>query len=173
MQDIAWYLTLIMIGLLTIIFIKFIFSTVSNESYEEVSRRDYRHRSKLFWLVIIAGIIISSTTLLPWPHSAAANTTNEKLVQVVASQWHWDLSQQQFHTGEAVKFEVTSKDVNHGFGIYDKNMTMLAQVQAMPGYTNTLHYTFTKPGTYSILCLEYCGVAHHNMTTTLTVLPAK
>ncbi len=173
MQHLAWYLTLIFIGLLIVIFVSFIFSSKSGESYEEVARRDYRHRQKLFWLVIVAGVIISVTTLLPWPHSATTNPANEKVVQVVASQWHWELSQQQFHSGDAVKFEVTSKDVNHGFGIYDANMKMQAQVQAMPGYTNTLHYTFTKPGEYKVLCLEYCGLAHHNMTTTLTVLSAR
>jgi cytochrome c oxidase subunit 2 len=52
-------------------------------------------------------------------------------------------------------------------------MNMLAQVQAMPGYTNSVHYTFDKPGKYKILCMEYCGVAHHSMIANLTVLPAK
>lgn len=173
MQDIAWYLTLILIGILIAVFIVFISSKASDESYEKIAKRDYAPRLKLFWLVMISGILITAATLLPWPHSVAAKNSNEKIVQAVASQWKWELSQQQFNTGDAIHFKVSSKDVNHGFGIYDSNMTMLTQVQAMPGYTNSLHYTFDKPGEYQILCMEYCGVAHHNMITTITVLPAK
>jgi cytochrome c oxidase subunit 2 len=172
MQDIAWYLSLICIGLLALIFLIFISSSRTSQVYEEVARRDYAHRGKLFWLAIIAGVFITMTTLLPWPHSVSANNPATRIVQVTASQWHWDLSEQKFHVGDAVEFQVTSKDVNHGFALYDDNMTMLGQIQAMPGYTNSLFHIFDKPGKYHILCLEYCGVAHHNMRANLTVLPA-
>lgn len=173
MQDIAWYLSLILIGLLALVFLVFISSTASNASYEEVARRDYAPRGKLFWLILIAGIVITATTLLPWPHAATANSAASTTVDVMASQWQWQMSQQQFRAGESVNFRVSSKDVNHGFGIYDADMNMLAQVQAMPGYTNSLYYTFNKAGKYKILCMEYCGVAHHSMIANLTVLPAK
>jgi cytochrome c oxidase subunit 2 len=172
MHAIAWYLTLILIGILAVVFLIFILSSTDHDSYEEIARRDYAWRGKLFWLAIIAGIIITGVTLLPWPHSATAHNSDVKVVQAVASQWQWELSEQQFQTGQAIEFQVSSKDVNHGFAIYDSTMTMLTQVQAMPGYTNSLHYTFDKPGEYKILCMEYCGVAHHNMIATLTVLPA-
>jgi cytochrome c oxidase subunit 2 len=39
----------------------------------------------------------------------------------------------------------------------------------MPGYTNRLQVRFDQPGKYEILCLEYCGVAHHVMAATITV----
>jgi len=32
-----------------------------------------------------------------------------------------------------------------------------------------LRYTFKEPGTYRVLCLEYCGVAHHEMTADIKV----
>jgi len=41
--------------------------------------------------------------------------------------------------------------------------------EPMPGYINKLRYTFTTPGTYRVLCLEYCGVAHHEMAADITV----
>ena len=50
-------------------------------------------------------------------------------------------------------------------------MQMVAQTQAMPGYVNRLQYTFATPGTYHILCLEYCGLVHHAMMTDLVVEP--
>lgn len=48
-------------------------------------------------------------------------------------------------------------------------MRIVAQTQAMPGYTNVLRYTFTEPGVYRVLCLEYCGVEHHDMKTEINV----
>jgi heme/copper-type cytochrome/quinol oxidase subunit 2 len=49
-----------------------------------------------------------------------------------------------------VEFQVTSADVNHGFGIYDRSGRLLAQTQAMPGITNRLVYTFS--GAAPICC---------------------
>lgn len=172
MQDIAWYLSLILMGLLAIVFITIIVSTGKAAAYEDVARRDYSHRGKLFWLAIIAGVGITVGTLLPWPHAITAQVTDANVVHAEASQWQWEMSRNRFQAGETVEFRVTSKDVNHGFGIYDASMTMLAQVQAMPGYTNKLQYTFDQPGEYKIMCMEYCGVAHHSMITTINVLPA-
>jgi cytochrome c oxidase subunit 2 len=171
-QDIAWYVSLVLIGLLAVVFLVFINSSASNATYEEVAKRDYAHRGKLFWIILAVGVVITATTLLPWPHSARAANKTARVVQVMAFQWRWELSEQEFRSGEPIEFRVQSKDVNHGFGIYDPDMKMLAQVQVMPGYTNKLHYTFDKPGEYKILCMEFCGVAHHNMIATLNVLPA-
>ena len=65
---------------------------------------------------------------------------------------------------------VTSADVNHGFGIYDADLRLVAQTQAMPGYTNRLRHTFAAEGTYRVLCMEYCGLVHHNMITEIKVV---
>ncbi len=70
---------------------------------------------------------------------------------------------------EPVEFQVTSSDVNHGFGIYNDKAELVIQVQAMPGYVNHLRWKFTEPGTYNVLCLEFCGSAHAFMRTSFTV----
>jgi heme/copper-type cytochrome/quinol oxidase subunit 2 len=65
--------------------------------------------------------------------------------------------------GETVKFIANSEDVNHGFGILSSSKSMdsiLMQMQVVPGYENIFYYTFDKPGTYTIRCLEYCGCLH-------------
>lgn len=62
-----------------------------------------------------------------------------------------------------IVLDVTATDVNHGIGIYDPDGRIIAQVQAMPGYTNPLPVVFKKPGQYVVLCMEYCGIAHHIM----------
>ena len=40
----------------------------------------------------------------------------------------------------------------------------------MPGKTQTYVYTFKRPGTYKILCLEYCGLDHDRMQSHLRVV---
>ena len=84
-------------------------------------------------------------------------------MKVVGHQWAWELDPGTIRVGERVEFQVTSADVNHGFGIYDPGGRLLAQTQAMPGYSNRLVHTFTAPGKHRILCLEYCGLVHHGM----------
>jgi len=69
---------------------------------------------------------------------------------------------------EIIEFNVSSLDVNHGFSLY-KDGVLQAQVQAMPGYVNRLRWRFSESGTYDILCLEYCGVAHAAMAAKLKV----
>ena len=170
MQEIAWYVTVVLMCLLAVVFLRVLWTSNTESSSVEVSQRAYAFRGTLFWLVIGVGVVIALTTLLPWPYASLAGTNNAEVVEVTGSQWQWELSKSQFQVGKAVEFRVTSKDVNHGFGIYDKGLHLLAQVQAMPGYTNVLRYTFERPGQYQILCMEYCGVAHHDMRATLTVL---
>ena len=41
----------------------------------------------------------------------------------------------------------------------------------MPDYTQKLVHTFTKPGRYDILCLEYCGLDHDRCRRSFEVVP--
>lgn len=90
-------------------------------------------------------------------------------VAVKGAQWRWTLSRTRVPMGVPVEFAVSADDVNHDFGLYDPRGRLVAQVQAMPGYTNRLVYVFPAAGTYTVRCLEYCGLAHHLMTTSITV----
>jgi cytochrome c oxidase subunit 2 len=76
------------------------------------------------------------------------------------------------HAGSPVEFRVTSKDVNHDFAVYAPDGRIATQTQAMPGFTNKIVYTFTQPGTYKVMCLEYCGIGHAPMTSEIKVVAA-
>jgi cytochrome c oxidase subunit II len=175
MQQIAWLLSLALMTL-----VAFGFSFVALQSgrraadYTPVQARAYRLRARLFWaLVLVLGPTMIYTLLdLPYGISHAhANASGGQAVGIDAKgfQWRWELSRNHVPVGQAVEFHVTSADINHGFAIYDPEMRLVAQTQAMPGYTNKLNYTFSKAGTYKVLCLEYCGIAHHNMITEIKV----
>jgi cytochrome c oxidase subunit 2 len=74
--------------------------------------------------------------------------------------------------GEVVEFVVTSVDVTHGFALYDPQKRIVAQIQAMPGFVNKVRHRFDSPGKYEVLCLEFCGLAHHGMVAEIHVTPA-
>ena len=61
--------------------------------------------------------------------------------------------------GSTVTFYVTSKDVQHGFRIQNTNVSFMV----LPGQVSKLTATFDEPGEYTIVCHEYCGVAHQTM----------
>jgi len=88
---------------------------------------------------------------------------------VTAQQFAFLMPAKPIKAGEPVQFRLTSKDVNHGFAVFDSHHTFLFQVQVIPGATQLYRYTFTKPGTYTVECFEYCGVGHDAMTGTITV----
>jgi cytochrome c oxidase subunit 2 len=66
--------------------------------------------------------------------------------------------------GSRVTIYATSADVQHGFKITETNINMMV----LPGQISTLTATFDKPGTYNVICHEYCGaggptIGHHTM----------
>jgi len=59
--------------------------------------------------------------------------------------------------GEIVEFDVTSKDLTYGFGLFREDNTMLFQMQVVPGHRNDILWKFVKPGLYTIRSTEYSG----------------
>jgi cytochrome c oxidase subunit II len=67
--------------------------------------------------------------------------------------------------GAKVTFYVTAPDVVHGFSIAGTDVNMMV----VPGWVNTATHTFHKPGTYLLLCNEYCGLGHQDMAARVEV----
>ena len=129
---------------------------------ERVRRVAYRIRPAWlgFLTLLLAGAVGVSLFLLPYSRGAEATAS----VEVTGGQFYWSMSPKRVPAGSRVRFEVTSADVNHGFGIYDPQGKLLGNVQAMPGYTNRLELSLDEPGSYLISCLEFCGLKHHEMS---------
>lgn len=171
MQNIALALTSVVLLALLACFWWVLSRTQSAVPINQIAPKAYRLRTKLFWLVMLVGAVVSVVTLVPWPHGVLASEVNRH-IDVKARQWSWELSDSEVKVGEVIEFRVTAEDVNHGFGLYDADQRMLVQIQAMPGFTNTVRYRFERPGKYEILCLEYCGIAHHAMAAVITASAA-
>ena len=135
--------------------------------YEDVSREGYRLRRP--WLAFLAALLVllvgASFFLLPYASGGRPGTT----VKVSGGQFYWTIVPAVLPAHEEVRFDVTSVDVNHGFGVYDPDGRLIGSVQAMPGYTNDLRLTFDTVGEYRIRCFEYCGLSHHNMVASFRV----
>jgi cytochrome c oxidase subunit II len=172
LQDKVWLISLVLIAGMAAVFLWVAARAGQQADAETVQRRAYRLRAGWFWLLVAFIVIASATTLtaLPYPDRASPAATRVVL-RATGAQWNWTIDGPDIVVGQPVEFQVTSTDVNHGFGIYNTSLEMVAQTQAMPGYVNSLQHTFATPGTYHILCLEYCGLVHHQMMTDLVVKP--
>ncbi len=133
------------------------------------------------WLGITSALCLF---LLIWGMVAfyqetSAAPANILVVQVTGQQWLWTFNYPQYSASSSgaqvielpvnrpVVFDVTSKDVLHGFAIRDLGV----RVDANPGeVTTTSVVTPTKIGTYTVACVELCGLYHSYMWEAVNVV---
>ena len=147
---------------LMLVFIAVARSAGSPGNPGDIAASGARWRRTTFWglVVIFIPAIAFSLTRLPY---AKGDVTPDVVINAKGNQWAWEVAPTSVSVGQLVEIRVSTADVNHGFSLYDAKNRLVIQTQAMPGYTNVLRHRFTEPGTYRILCLEYCGLGHHSM----------
>jgi len=118
-------------------------------------------------VVLLVAVLAATIAFTPYGRSARRDA---QIVDVQGFQFAWVVPSATIKAGRQVEFRLTSRDVNHNFAVYTAGGKLLFQVQVMPGKTQRYVYTFTRPGTYHVLCLEYCGVGHTDMQTDLRVV---
>ena len=174
-QDVILTIWLIGAVLISLGFI-FVIRQVGQPDTDAAARVHASHQwqGRLFIVMVLAFAVGTWATLrtFPIPRQDVASGAPQT-VEAVGRMWSWELKPDKIDAGSAVEFRVTTVDVNHGFGVYAPDGRIVTQTQAMPGYTNRLVYTFKEPGTYTVQCIEYCGVGHGPMRTTFEVLAAK
>jgi len=158
---------ILMSGVLFAFVYVFINSSKAEQDYASITKTSYSKRNKLFGFIVLAGVVIAIGTTRGLPYGD--RVANAKQIDVIGKQWYWEISDTTAQVNQPIEFNVGSGDVNHGLGIYDQNLRLLTQVQAMPDYTNKLSYTFKKAGEYKLMCMEYCGLVHHSMISTFIV----
>ena len=129
-------------------------------------------RRETGWLIIMIvalfALLMGTIFFVPYGESAGKN---KQVVQVTGVQFAWSISPAKVKVGVPVEFLATTRDVSHGFGVY-RGGVLQFQAQVITGETQRIVHTFGKPGTYKVLCLEFCGAGHHKMQTTLEVVPS-
>jgi cytochrome c oxidase subunit 2 len=140
---------------------------------EKVDTKLLAHREKAWFAIVVAALgalLLATLSFIPYGDTAAADGQQE--VSVEAFQFGWTIEPSTIAAGTPARFRVTASDVTHGFAVYNDDNVMLFQIQAIPGHPSHIVHTFDEPGRYQVVCLEFCGVAHHQMLSTLTVEPS-
>ncbi len=97
-------------------------------------------------------------------------------IAVTARQWLYQfeypdgrktINEVRVPVGEAVKFNLTSADVIHGFYL----PAFRIKQDAVPGRYTYVWLKAEKAGDYDIYCTQYCGVGHSQMRAILKVMP--
>ena len=86
-------------------------------------------------------------------------------VYLIARLWSW-WPMLELQAGQTYRLHLMSMDWLHGFSLQPENIN----IQVHPNYEHVLTITPTAPGTYSIVCNEYCGINHHTMVSRLYVV---
>jgi cytochrome c oxidase subunit 2 len=154
--------------LLAVAFIVIGLQAGSDVSFERVHRVGYWLRRRWLALLLVLGVLVIGISLFDLPY-ARGSGSGRTVVKVTGGQFFWSLAPNQVRAGTKVRFDVTSVDVNHGFGLYDPSGHLIGSVQAMPGYHNELDLTLAQAGVYRIRCLELCGLNHSIMENVFTV----
>jgi cytochrome c oxidase subunit II len=144
------------------------FQAGSEVGAQRVHDVGYWLRKRWLALLLVIGVLVVGISLFDLPF-ATGSGVGRTVVKVTGGQFFWSLSPDRVPAGSHVRFDVTSVDVNHGFGLYDPHGHLIGSVQAMPGYDNKLDLNLTEAGVYQIRCLELCGLNHSTMENTFTV----
>jgi cytochrome c oxidase subunit 2 len=89
-------------------------------------------------------------------------------IYIVGKQWMWkaqhldgqrEINELHVPVGRPVKLTMGSEDVLHSFYI----PAFRVKADVIPGRSNVLWFTATKPGRYHLFCAEYCGTKHSGM----------
>ncbi|MFO0878856.1 MAG: cytochrome c oxidase subunit II [Gemmataceae bacterium] len=96
-------------------------------------------------------------------------------VYVTGKQWMWHLQhpggQREINTlhiplGRPIKLIMTSEDVIHDFAV----PAFRVKMDAVPGKYTYSWFEATKPGTYHLFCVLYCGTDHARMIGKVVVM---
>ena len=177
-------LTILSVPVAFFVFIFLIYSLITfkinGQTTEDAPFLKPRPGLQIGWLGITGALCLF---LLIWGmfgfyQYSVASSPEELVVKVTGQQWLWTFDFPQYGvSGQAqtlelpvnrpVEFDVTSLDVLHGFDI----QALGVRVDANPGeMTTTPLVTPSQIGTYSVRCVELCGLYHSYMWSSVQVV---
>jgi cytochrome c oxidase subunit II len=134
------------------------------------SRQTLQQREGIWGIVVIVFLVVLlGATIFSVPYFGNAKSNAAQQLHITGRQFAWTINPPRVRAGVSTYVELDAADVNHALGIYDPGDTLIKQVNVLPGVTQDFNITFDKPGTYTLRCLEFCGVDHHLMENKLEV----
>ena len=86
-------------------------------------------------------------------------------IYLIARLWQW-WPIYELEKGKSYRLHISSLDWQHGFSLQPVNINL----QVHPGYDFVQHITPKDSGEFTIVCNEYCGIGHHQMTGKIMVV---
>jgi cytochrome c oxidase subunit II len=106
------------------------------------------------------GVPTCVTDVTPFTEGKVIDKGNNHYeVHLVARMWAFDPLEVRLPIGAEVDLYLSALDVTHGLYVERTNVNLMA----VPGAVNAARLTFDEPGTYAMVCHEYCGIGHQHM----------
>ena len=138
------------------------------------------HSLEAAWTIVPA-VILLILGILAFETLTFTDTvprTSDVQVTAIGHQWFWEFyanstNGTSVHSVGALSLKsnltvlllVKSVDVDHSLFI----PALGVHLDAIPGHVNQIWFKPDLPGTYDIVCTQFCGVSHYAMVGTLTV----
>ena len=115
----------------------------------------------VFLVVLGVSLHIATAKTIPWKeldlHRAHIKPDKHFVITVEDHKFTLPADTLYVDLHDKVLFDVTSKDLTYGFGLFRKDNSMLFQMQVVPGHRNDILWEFVNPGVYTIRSTEYSG----------------
>ncbi|WP_345991294.1 hypothetical protein [Sulfurimonas sp. HSL-1716] len=110
---------------------------------------------------------IFTYNVVPWVSEDITRneTVPDKSYHITVKDHHFILPKEKMvvNCGEKVLFDVKSKDLVYGFGLFRKDHSMVTQMQVNPGTKNDILWTFNESGVFDLMSTEYSGPKGNGM----------
>jgi cytochrome c oxidase subunit II len=90
-----------------------------------------------------------------------------KVITITAKRFEFNPKEITLKQGEAVKLQLTSEDVTHGFFLRPLGI----DEEIVPGKKTEIVVNPKTPGRYTTICDHFCGAGHGGMKMTIVVEP--
>ncbi len=178
-DHLIWSFTALTLVLVVPIFFGITFFALRYRDGRQVNRRYRENRDRILelgWMIIpfVLTLIffVWGAQMFIFHKNPPANATE---ISAIGRQWMWKFQhpggQQEINdlhvpTGKPILINMISQDVIHSLYI----PSMRIQMETLPGRYTQLWFDADRPGTYRILCSEFCGTDHSVMAGLLTVM---
>ena len=121
-------------------------------------------RSRVWPLIALCGLAVAAPAI--WDVGPAAQTTEPRTIDITARRFAFEPSEVEATVGERLQLVVRSADGVHGLEI--KKLKIKKEIPR-GGAPVTIDFTATTEGSFPIVCSEYCGNGHNEMSGMLIV----
>lgn len=149
--------------------------TATEPAASGIDKRELVFFAGLLAVVVIAHVVTLSN-LVPWEAWrlwSKPAPVERFAVEVADYSFKFPVTPMRVRPGQFVEFNLTSKDVTYGFGVFRKDGTMVFQFSVLPGYDNRFVWSFSQPGSYDVRSTEYSGDRHSGMLAKDAILVTK